>query len=153
MHNESITCPHPGRPQPLRELRLYERRGLSGNRDPVLHDAGARDTLTALPATRQDQKGLAMSQRDSSRITDTLQQQYRTAAWAGDWPTCRDVAAQMRGLERDNAAAAEAVYALGFALEMLGERAQAATQYETAIVIGRDHVKARRRLATLRRPA
>jgi hypothetical protein len=55
------------------------------------------------------------------------------------------------GLERDDALAAEAVYALGYALEMLGEADQAATQYETAIVIGRDHVKARRWLALLRR--
>jgi tetratricopeptide (TPR) repeat protein len=92
-----------------------------------------------------------MSRRDSSRITPVLQRQYRDAAHAGDWVRCRILAEQMRGLERDNALAAEAAYALGFALEMLGERDKASAAYEHALVIDRAHGKARRRLAMLRR--
>jgi tetratricopeptide (TPR) repeat protein len=91
-----------------------------------------------------------MSRRDSSRITPVLQRLYRDAAKAGDWVRCRILAEQMRGLERDNKLAAEAAYALGFALEMLGERAKAATAYEHALVVDRAHAKARRRLGRLR---
>jgi hypothetical protein len=91
-----------------------------------------------------------MSRRDSSRITPVLQRQYRDAARAGDWVRCRILAEQMRGLERDNKLAAEAAYALGLALEMLGEREKAATAHEHAHLIDRSHAKARRRLGNLR---
>jgi hypothetical protein len=91
-----------------------------------------------------------MSRRDSSRITPVLQQQYRDAAKAGDWVRCRILAEQMRGLERDNVLAAEAAYALGFALEMLGESAKAAAAYEHALLVDRAHAKARRRLTGLK---
>ncbi len=90
-----------------------------------------------------------MSPRDHHRITATLRAQYREAAAASDSPRCRELAEKMAGLERDNGAAAEAVYALGFALEMLGERDQARRQYETALIIDRTHLKARRRLALI----
>ena len=86
-----------------------------------------------------------MSRRDSSRITPVLQRQYRDAAKVGDWVRCRILAEQMRGLERDNKLAAEAAYALGFALEMLGDQTQAAKHYEHALLIDRSHGKARKR--------
>jgi hypothetical protein len=41
-----------------------------------------------------------------------------------------------------SAAAAEAVYALGFALGMLGDRDQARRQHETALLIDSTHLKA-----------
>ena len=91
-----------------------------------------------------------MSRRDSSRITPVLQRQYREAAKGGDWLRCRILAEQVRGLERDNVLAAEAAYALGFALEMLGERQKAAAAYEHALMVDRSHAKARRRLGRLR---
>jgi tetratricopeptide (TPR) repeat protein len=90
-----------------------------------------------------------MSRRDSSRITPVLQRQYRDAAKAGDWVRCRILAEQMRGLERDNKLAAEAAYALSYALEMLGDRTQAAKHYEHALLIDPSHAKARRRLNML----
>ena len=54
-------------------------------------------------------------------------------------------------LERDNLLAAEAAYALGYALEMLGDGAKATAAYEHALLIDRAHAKARReeRLALL----
>lgn len=52
-------------------------------------------------------------------------------------------------LERDNLLAAEAAYALGYALEMLGDSAKATAAYEHALLIHRSHAKARRRLALL----
>ena len=92
-----------------------------------------------------------MSRRDSSRITPVLQQQYRDAARAGDWVRCRILAEQMRGLERDNVLAAEAAFALGFALEMRRDCVQAAKHYEHALLIHGAHPKAGRRLAALKR--
>jgi hypothetical protein len=92
-----------------------------------------------------------MSRRDSSRITPVLQRQYRDAAKDGDWVRCRILAEQMRGLERDNALAAEAAYALGYALEMLGDGAKATAAYEHALLIDRAHAKALRRLTRLKR--
>jgi hypothetical protein len=86
-----------------------------------------------------------MSRRDSSRITPVLQRQYRDAAKTGDWVRCRILAEQMRGLERDNKLAAEAAYALGFALEMLGQTHKARTAYRHATLVNPAHLKARRR--------
>lgn len=93
-----------------------------------------------------------MSRRDSSRITPVLQRQYRDAARAGDWVRCRILAEQMRGLERNNVLAAEAAYALGFALEMLGDHSKAASAYGQALLIDCTHAKARRRLTRLTPP-
>jgi tetratricopeptide (TPR) repeat protein len=92
-----------------------------------------------------------MSRRDSSRITPVLQRQYRDAAQTGDWVRCRILAEQMRGLERDNKLAAEAAYALGFALEMLGDHEKAVAAYDQALLIDRTHAKARRRLTQVKR--
>lgn len=91
----------------------------------------------------------AMSRRDSSRITSALHRQYREAARAGDWRRCFELAERLRGLERDDALAAEAVYAYGLALEMLGDAKRAAVQYQTALMLDRRNAKARRRLARL----
>jgi tetratricopeptide (TPR) repeat protein len=90
-----------------------------------------------------------MSRRDSSRITQTLHRQYREAAQAGQWQRCLELAEQLRGLERDDALAAEAVYAYGLALEMLGDARRAAMQYQTALMLDRGNAKARRRLGRL----
>jgi hypothetical protein len=92
-----------------------------------------------------------LSRRDSSRITTALHRQYRGAAQAGQWQRCLEVAERLRGLERDDALAAEAVYAYGLALEMLGDVRRAAMQYQTALMIDRRNAKARRRLARLER--
>jgi hypothetical protein len=92
----------------------------------------------------------AMSRRDSSRITKTLHRHYREAAQAGRWRRCLELAEQLRGLERDDALAAEAVYAYGLALEMLGDARRAAMQYQTALMLDRGNAKARRRLARLK---
>jgi hypothetical protein len=91
-----------------------------------------------------------VSRRASSRITRTLHRQYREAAQAGQWRRCLQLAEQLRGLERDDALAAAAVYAYGLALEMLGDAKRAAMQYETALMLDRSNAKARRRLGRLK---
>ena len=106
--------------------------------------------LQRTPATQAGPESPALPCRGDSSRTRLLQRQYRDAARAGDWLRCRILAEQMRGLERDNKLAAEAAYALGFALEMLGDQTQAAKHYEHALLIDRSHGKARKRLALIR---
>lgn len=98
---------------------------------------------------RTRKPSLAMSRRDSSRITPVLQGQYREAAGPATGCDVASSPSRCAASERDNVLAAEAAHALGYALEMLGDHTQAAEHYEHALVIDRSHMKARRRLAML----
>jgi Flp pilus assembly protein TadD len=55
----------------------------------------------------------------------------------------------MRSLDVPRADAAEALYALAYAHEMLGEVVEARTLYETALFVDPRHAKAAKRLAEL----
>lgn len=87
--------------------------------------------------------------RDSSRAVQYHRERYRAAAQSGDWHTCADVARQMQQIVQGLAESAESTYALGLALEMLGDRVRAKTNYELALFMDRRQDKARRRLRAL----
>jgi Flp pilus assembly protein TadD len=87
-----------------------------------------------------------MSRRSSDGAVRTLKDHYRAAARKGDWPLCKLIAEQMRGLDGDGA---EVQYALAYALEQLGERDEARKAYEIVLIIDNRHEKARARLRVL----
>ena len=87
--------------------------------------------------------------RDHAAAVAALHDRYRDAARAGDWQSCADLARQVRGLVRDLVSTAEASYAVGYALEMLGDTAGAESNYQLAVVMHPRHDKARRRLQRL----
>ena len=86
----------------LKELHLL-RRSRSPRSACDTRRSGARLQLRYFPAPRDAcrtrKPGLAMSRRDSSRITPVLHREYRDAAKAADWVRCRILAEQMRGLD------------------------------------------------------
>jgi hypothetical protein len=86
---------------------------------------------------------------DSGRAADIQRERYRVAARAGDWQTCADVARLMQRLVHGLVETAETTYALGYALEMLGDTTRAKTNYQLALFMDRRHEKARRRLRSL----
>ena len=88
--------------------------------------------------------------RQPERIAGILQQRYRAAAHSGDWSTCLKVAGELATIGLRDAAAADVVYAEGYAHEQLGEIDRARACHGTVLMMQRGHEKARRRLAGLR---
>ena len=63
-----------------------------------------------------------MRRRTTTIFIDLFQREYRLAAQAGDWKTCKRVALALQRLRLSTRDAGEALYAQGYASEKLGGR-------------------------------
>ena len=86
-----------------------------------------------------------MSRRNSGRAAAAFRNHYKTASRLGDWVLCKQIAEQMRGLDDS----AETQYALGYALEHLGDLDEARKVYQMVLIIDSRLEKARARLRSL----
>ncbi len=110
----------------------YEDMGGTGAKGP----AGAR--------RRRDRAGNAEDERN-----DALTRRYRKLAKDNDWWSCRDIAHELLTKRLRSDERGEALYALGFAQEMLGNLVQAKQCYHDALRTSPDHAKALRRLGRI----
>jgi len=69
-----------------------------------------------------------------------------------DWWTCRDLATELLMLDLPSKERAEALFALGYAQEKLGNEGRAIVAYRESLNANAEHSKSIRSLARLERP-
>jgi len=79
----------------------------------------------------------------------TLISRFRRLREEADWWACRDLANELLMLDLPQHERSEALFALGYAQENLGNKHQAIVAYRKALNVEADHEKAARRLARL----
>ena len=104
------------------------------------------------PATKRS-RDVGRTRRNVDRVEneqkDVLRRRYRKRAKDGDWWTCRDIAHELLTNRLRADERTEALYALGFAQEMLENGEEARQCYNHALQINPHHGKALRRLRRL----
>ena len=125
--------------------------------DRHVHDPFGWEELGGPSAPRTNAEALRKSHGPRKRAVTadtkrTIIARFSRLRGKADWWMCRDLATELLALDLPSKDRAEALFALGYAQEKLGNQGQAIAAYRQSLSANADHDKSVRGLARLERP-